>query len=127
MAAVKRETRAPRPAASFLSPNAPVSSPVSKGPGSLPSVWSADKPADILLPLPDTGKLWSGRFGARLNGGDGGGGTLDFMSKKAESDAPGAIDVSKVADIGAACRLLENDDTKLRGAWEAVFRRSTRV
>ena len=92
-----------------------VTSPISSGPGTLPSVWPADKRVGLLLPLQDDGKLWSSRFGVRPNDADRGGGILDFMPKKAEGGPAGTIDVSNTSDIGAACRLLESEDTTFRG------------
>ena len=43
------------------------------------------------------------------------------MPKKAEGNTPGTIDVSNLSDVGAACRLIESDDTKLRGRFGGGF------
>ena len=110
-----RETPVFQPTSSFLSPGIFVTPPISNVPATLSGVWSADKRVGMPLPLSDDGRLWRSRFDVRLNDADSGGGILDFMSKKAEGDPVGTIDVGKTANIGAACRLLESEDTKLRG------------
>ena len=117
----RRATPAFQPAASFRSPDIFVAGPIAKVPRTLSDMWPADKPAGIRLPLPDDGRLWSSRFDVRRSDADGGGGILDFMPKKAEGEPVGTIDVSNTADIGAACRLIESEDTKLRGRFGGGF------
>jgi hypothetical protein len=105
----------PQPVASIPTPGILVAPPIPNVTAAVPDLLQGSHRVYVEPPWLNERDLWSSLVHVELGAANNGGGKVDFLNKQANVDSFQPLDVSNMSNIGAAYRLITNDDTMFRG------------